>query len=292
MYELIQAAERTYYIQSPAKIGIWKLNQTDVVLIDSGNGKDVGRKIQKILDAQNWHLTAILNTHANADHNGGNALLQQRLGAPAFAPGIDAAITNYPILEPTFLYGGFPFKALRNKFLMAQPSICQTLTPENLPDGLTMLPLPGHYFDMCGFQTADGIWFLADCVSGANVLEKYHVNVIYDVAAYLETLDNICKLDGRLFIPAHAEATEDIRPLAELNRKKVLEICDLILDFCKNPSNSEDVLQKIFQHYDLTMDYNQYVLIGSTIRSYLSYLLDQGKLSAECVDSRLLWKTI
>lgn len=292
MYELIQAAERTYYIQSPAKMGIWKLNQTDVVLIDSGNGKDVGRKIQKILDAQNWHLTAILNTHANADHNGGNALLQQRLGAPAFAPGIDAAITNYPILEPAFLYGGFPFKALRNKFLMAQPSICQTLTPENLPEGLTMLPLPGHYFDMCGFQTADGVWFLADCVSGANVLEKYHVNVIYDVAAYLETLDNICKLDGRLFIPAHAEATEDIRPLAELNRKKVLEICDLILDFCKNSLNSEDVLQKIFQHYDLTMDYNQYVLIGSTIRSYLSYLLDQGRLSAECVDSRLLWKTI
>lgn len=290
MYELIQAAERTYYIQCPAKMGIWKLNDTDAVLIDSGNDKDAGRKVQKLLDSQGWRLSCILNTHANADHNGGNALLQQRLGAPAFAPGIDAAITSHPILEPAFLYGGYPCKALRNKFLLAQPSDCRPLTAENLPEGLTMLPLPGHFFDMCGFQTADGVWFLADCLSGANIVEKYHVNFIYDVAAYLDTLEKVCSLEGRLFIPAHAEPAEDIRPLAELNRAKVLEICELILQFCKTPLSPEEVLQKIFQHYQLAMDFNQYVLVGSTIRSYLSYLLDRGALSVDFSDSKALFR--
>lgn len=292
MYELHQVAERTYYIQCPAKMGIWLLNGTDVVLIDSGNDKDAGRKVQKILDAQGWRLTCILNTHANADHNGGNALLQQRLGAPAFAPGIDAAITSHPILEPAFLYGGYPCKALRNKFLLAQPSQCAPLTPENLPAGLEMLPLPGHFFDMCGFKTGDGVWFLADCLSGANIVEKYHVNFIYDVAAYLDTLDKVCQLDGSLFIPAHAEPAENIRPLAELNRAKVLEICGLILDFCREPLCFEDVLQRVFQRYQLVMDFNQYVLVGSTIRSYLSYLLDKGQLTAEFADSKLLWRTV
>ena len=38
------------------------------------------------------------------------------------------------------------------------------------------------------------------------------------------------------------------------------------------------------------MDFNQYVLVGSTIRSYLAYLLDQGRLSAEFSDCRLLWR--
>ncbi|WP_295742310.1 MBL fold metallo-hydrolase [uncultured Oscillibacter sp.] len=289
MYELIQAAEHTYYIQCPAKMGIWKLNGTDAVLIDSGNDKDAGRKVQKIFDAQGWRLTAILNTHANADHNGGNALLQQRLGVPAFAPGIDAAITSHPILEPAFLYGGFPCKALRNKFLLAQASECQPLTAKNLPEGLTLLPLPGHFFDMCGFQTADGVWFLADCLSGANIVEKYHVNFIYDVAAYLETLDKVCSLGGRLFIPAHAEPTEDIRPLAQLNRAKVLEICELILRFCETPASSEEVLQNIFRHYQLSMDFNQYVLVGSTIRSYLSYLLDKGTLTVDFSDCKALF---
>ena len=43
MYELIQVAENSYYIQSPAKIGIYKLNETEVCLIDTGNDKDAGK---------------------------------------------------------------------------------------------------------------------------------------------------------------------------------------------------------------------------------------------------------
>ena len=292
MYELIQAAEHTYYIQCPAKMGLWVPDGQTAVLIDSGGDKDAGRKVQKTLEAQGWTLGCILNTHANADHNGGNALLQQRLQAPAFAPGIDAAITTYPILEPAFLYGGYPPKPLRNKFLLAQPSRCQTLTEENLPEGLTMLPLPGHFFDMCGFGTADGVWFLADCLSGANIVEKYHVNFIYDVAAYLETLDKVSRLEGRLFIPAHAEATEDIRPLAEKNRQKVLEIIDVVRGLCREPKMFEEILQGLFAHYQLTMDFSQYVLVGSTLRSYLAYLLDNGGAEAEFMDNRLLWRAV
>lgn len=292
MYELIQAAEHTYYIQCPAKMGLWVPDGQTAVLIDSGGDKDAGRKVQKTLEAQGWTLGCILNTHANADHNGGNALLQQRLQAPAFAPGIDAAITTYPILEPAFLYGGYPPKPLRNKFLLAQPSRCQTLTEENLPEGLTMLPLPGHFFDMCGFCTADGVWFLADCLTSETVIEKYHVQFLYDVAGYLDTLDKVSRLEGRLFIPAHAEATEDIRPLAEKNRQKVLEIIDVVRSLCREPKMFEDILQGLFAHYQLTMDFSQYVLVGSTLRSYLAYLLDNGGAEAEFIDNRLLWRAV
>lgn len=292
MYELIQAAEHTYYIQCPAKMGLWVPDGQRAALIDSGGDKDAGRKVQKTLEAQGWKLGCILNTHANADHNGGNALLQQRLQAPAFAPGIDAAITTYPILEPAFLYGGYPPKPLRNKFLLAQPSRCQTLTEENLPEGLTMLPLPGHFFDMCGFGTADGVWFLADCLTSETVIEKYHVQFLYDVAGYLDTLDKVSRLEGRLFIPAHAEATEDIRPLAEKNRQKVLEIIDVVRSLCREPKMFEDILQGLFAHYQLTMDFSQYVLVGSTLRSYLAYLLDNGGAEAEFIDNRLLWRAV
>ena len=55
MYELIQVAENSYYIQSPAKIGIVKLNDTEVCLIDSGNDKDAGKKVKKVLDATDGH---------------------------------------------------------------------------------------------------------------------------------------------------------------------------------------------------------------------------------------------
>ena len=49
MYELIQAGEQSYYVQCPAKIGIYKKTETEVYLIDSGCDKDAGRPVRKIL---------------------------------------------------------------------------------------------------------------------------------------------------------------------------------------------------------------------------------------------------
>ena len=94
MYELTQVAGNSYYIQSPAKIGLIRLNDTDVCLIDSGNDKEAGRKVRQILDANGWHLTAIYNTHSNADHIGGNQYLQNQTGCKVYAPGIECDFTR------------------------------------------------------------------------------------------------------------------------------------------------------------------------------------------------------
>ena len=58
MYELIQLTERSYLIQSPARIGLVRLEGDDVCLIDSGSDKDAGRKVRQILDRNGWKLRA------------------------------------------------------------------------------------------------------------------------------------------------------------------------------------------------------------------------------------------
>lgn len=133
MYELVQVAANTYYINSPSKMGVYRVSDDDVWLIDSGNDKDAGRKVQKILEAQGWKLTAIINTHSNADHIGGNTLLQNRLNCAVYSTPMENAVIEAPILEPSFLYGGYPFKKLRNKFLMATPSKAQDIAEAKLP---------------------------------------------------------------------------------------------------------------------------------------------------------------
>ena len=57
MYELIQVAPHTYYIQSPAKIGVVETSDGHVVLIDSGNDKEAGRKVRQYLDRRAGRLT-------------------------------------------------------------------------------------------------------------------------------------------------------------------------------------------------------------------------------------------
>jgi glyoxylase-like metal-dependent hydrolase (beta-lactamase superfamily II) len=290
MYELIRAGERTYYINCPAKMGIYVANDNDVYLIDSGNDKEAGKKVIKILNENNWNLLGILNTHSNADHVGGNYFLQQKTGCRIISTELENAFTKHPILEPSFLYGGYPCKELRNKFLMATPSE-PTHTIENfLPGGLEYIRLGGHFFDMIGIKTSDDVYFLADCVFGENVINKYHLSFIYDVAEFLQTLDKVEQLEGKLFIPAHAEAMSDIKPLVRKNRDKVNEIADKLLEICKEPIAFEDILKELFDTYALTMDFNQYVLVGSTVRSYLSYLHDKGDLDIAFEENKLLWQ--
>lgn len=290
MYELIQVSDSSYYIQSPAKIGLVKLNDNEVCLIDSGSDKEAGRKVRQILDANHWRLTAIFNTHSNADHIGGNQYLQAQTGCKIYAPGMECAFTRHPLLEPAFLYGGYPCQDLRHKFLLARESKAEYLTNEVLPPGFEMIPLPGHYFDMVGFRTADDVVYLADCLSSRATLDKYQIGFVYDVAAYLQTLEMVKSLSAKLFIPAHAEATADIADLAQYNMDKVQEIAENIIALCQEPLCFETILQRLFTQYGLTMNFEQYALVGSTVRSYLAWLKDTGRLQANFENNQLLWQ--
>lgn len=292
MYELIQVSEKSFYIKSPAKIGLVKLSEKDVCLIDSGNDKDAGRKVRQLLDANGWRLTAIYNTHSNADHIGGNKYLQGQTGCKIYAPGIECAFTRTPVLEPSFLYGGYPCKDLRHKFLMAQESHVEEMTQECLPEGFAIIPLPGHFFDMVGFRTSDDVVYLADCLSSRETLDKYQIGFIYDVAAYLKTLEMVKVLQAKMFVPAHAAASEDMSDLAQYNIDKVMEIAEKITDICKEPISFEAILQKLFTDYGLTMNFEQYVLVGSTVRSYLAWLKDTGRLNVLFEHNMLLWKSV
>ncbi len=154
-----------------------------------------------------------------------------------------------------------------------------------------MLPIDGHSFAMSAIKTADDVWFLADCLTSEKIIEKYHISFLYDVAAYQQSLQKVSELTGRCFVPAHADAVEDIRPLVQLNLAKVEEIIALLQEICAAPIAFDDVLQGVFGHYNLTMDFSQNVLVGSTIRSYLAYLYDAGVLEVSFADNKLCWCT-
>ena len=290
MYELVQVSDNDYYIKSPTNVGLVRLNEKDVCIIDSGNDKEAGRKIRQILDANGWNLVAIYNTHSHADHIGGNKYLQSQTNCRVYASGIECDFTNHTLLEPICLYGGFPMDELCHKFLMAQESDCLPLTDSDVPEGFEIIPLPGHSFDMVGFRTKDDVVFLADCLSSKATLDKYRISFIHNVGRCIETLERVKGMKARLFIPAHVEATEDISELAQYNIDSILSVGDHIVEICDTPMTVESIVKRLFDDYGLKMTMAEYVLISSTVRSYLSWLKDNGRLGYRFVDNILYWE--
>lgn len=291
MYELKQASSRCYYIDCPSRIGIIKISETKVALIDTGSTRDVGKKVIRIVSEAGWQIDRVFITHAHGDHVGGNRIIVERTGAKIYAPDAECGFIRHTTLMPTYLFGAYPPKEIRNKFLVAEESEALPLCQEALPEGVEIIRLPGHSFDMVGFL-CDGVAFIADALSSRATLDKYGIGVLYYVKSYMETLKTLPEIEAKIFVPSHADVTEDISEIADYNLKHTQRNIDKILEICQNPTDFDTILQQLFTFYGISMNFQQYTLVGSAVRSYLAYLSDEGLIEAVFDENKMLWKTI
>lgn len=282
----------SYLIPSPANIGLY-VRDGRAILIDSGNDDEAGRQLARLIAEQGWSLELIVHTHSNADHIGGNAFLQKKTGCRIAATPLEAPFIHHPPLEAAFLYGGFPLPALRNKFLMAKPSAVTDLIAEEGPildTGLEALALPGHYFGMIGVRTPDDVLFLGDSLFAGEIIDKYPLFFLYDIAAQLQTLERLRTTQAALFVPSHAAPTAELGPLIAANTARINATLAGIRRCCAGGASFEQILAELCREHAIVLDANQYALVGATLRSFLAYLVAQGEVLTVFEQGRLSWE--
>jgi len=282
----------TYYFEANTNVGLY-ISGNNAIIIDSGNDSEAGRQILKYLRENNLNLTMIINTHSNADHTGGNNFLQKRTNCKIVSTPIEAGFIENPILESSFLFGGFPFEKNLNKFLLAKESKVTDFIDYDskiLDTNFETFFLPGHFFGMVGIKTPDNVCFIADSLFSKEIIEKYHIMFAYDIAKFKESLNYLKELNAEWFVPSHAKITQDISFLVDFNLRKIDEIINVILDNLTAKKTFEQLLSLLFYHYDLKLDENQYILVGSTLRSYLTYLEREKKVRYFVENNFIFWE--
>src|SRR5579864_8069980 len=146
--QLIQLQEQTWVIQGGANIGVIAA-EGRCLIIDSGLDKDAGRDILKQVKSLGLIPTALLVTHAHADHFGGAQYLVRQTGLTVFATRIEASVMAGPMLEPLYLFSGaLPPRDLQHKFLLAKPCLTDVILVGNEQEidhiPVQVVSLPGH----------------------------------------------------------------------------------------------------------------------------------------------------
>ncbi len=277
MFDLIKLTDSTYYFDLPTKIGVYLKDEKNVVLIDSGVNEKTAKRVLGEIEARGWRLDFIINTHSHTDHAGGNRFLCETTGCKAYAPEVENILIEYPDVEATLVYGGFPCRDFRKRFMNTEPSKTYDISEAPLPEGMETFPLYGHTAHMIGVKTPDNVYFIADVVNSEATLERAVICYIYDIDTQLETLENLKRLDGKLCVPAHAEVTENVAYLAEINKENIRIISESILELLREkPMTTEDVVSALSNKFGLKLDFMGLVMVTSTIRSHLVSLRHKG----------------
>ena len=108
--------------------------------------------------------------------------------------------------------------------------------------------------------------------------------------AYKETLEQLKTVKAKWFVPSHAAPAADLRSLIQCNLDVVQEIETTLLDILSDWTDFDEALRCLFDTFGLVMNIEQYVLVGSTIRSYLAYFADEGKAVYRFSKNRMEWK--
>lgn len=289
----IQLSEHVYYLPGGVNTAIIASGR-EALIVDTGHDKGYGSAIKKALAQLGLTPKAILNTHAHADHYGGNDYLLRHFKLPVYAPEFEMSIMQSPYLEPVYLfYGAKPPPELTSKWLLAKPSpVDAPLVPGELAlldIPITVIDTPGHAHRHRSLLV-DGVLIAADALFGAAVLARYPLPFGQDIGRQIASAAALGELDCAVVLPGHGEPSEDIAGLVAHNLAAFERAAEAVYRSCQGCS-TEGVLQAACAALDIAIgDLPRYYLNLCVVGAYLSYLRETGRVELALCDNAVIWQ--
>jgi glyoxylase-like metal-dependent hydrolase (beta-lactamase superfamily II) len=293
--------DRVWGLIGPTNSGILVADGGRAAVIDPGLDESSARKVLRLLNEQGLKAVAIINTHAHADHIGGDRFLHARTGAPVYASSFEATVVRNPVWEPIYLAAGaLPGGELESKFFMAEAvADVRDLPAEaarlDLGEGLVVevVPLPGHAYGQVGLAY-DGVLFTADAFFPPAILAKHGVPFCVDVQAALASLATLNSVAARYrrYVPGHGQAL-DGQGLSEslaANREAFDRLRWMVLEVLAQPRTLDDLMAALATRIGLSFaGVGQYYLVRTGVTAILTDLERRGLVAWQAGGPILSW---
>ncbi|MGD6969416.1 MBL fold metallo-hydrolase [Rossellomorea vietnamensis] len=292
--ELKKINDSCFYFSSAVNVG-YLMTQGKGLLIDTGIDDSSIKKIMKILENENLPLDYCIITHAHTDHFGGASYLKKKADIKLYAPKLERAVIENPILEPVYLWNGaYPLNELRNKFLEGKPvDVDVSIVPGFLEIGpftLEAVSLPGHSADQVGIIHNE-ILYAADAYFGKEALKKHLVPFITDAEQTLQTFEKLKNIVVKGSVPGHGEFEEDFSESIAANfevHMNMMKQIVKILDENQGRLPFDLLLQEFLNGNGIqSRSIGQFLLFRTSFTAYITKLVHEGSAEAVIENNQL-----
>lgn len=301
---LNQILDGVYVFAGPTNVGVIALENRgafEIYFVDTGETAEYAQKIYEECERvfKKFFVKAIIATHGHADHIGGNAWLVENTGCEVWATQKEKSIMETPEIQGAISSGGFPLPEFHSPYHRAQISFVDRIIRggEKISLGggfeVEFVSLPGHYLEMIGVlvkcPNGQSAFFAGDGIFGREMLARYWMPFLYDVKQFKISLEKIGAIKSDFYVPSHGGVYDEIAELMEFNLLSTISNEKSIERILKTPHTWEEVLKEFADENGIPLRLSQYTLVGSTIRSYLSYLYDEGRIKWRFENNLMLW---
>lgn len=279
---LVRVSNNVHVLEGRTNVGVIVVEDKKCVVVDTGVGRDQGRKLINVLKSTGLEIKAVVNTHSHADHIGGNKIISERSSAVFYSSILEKPFIELPLAEVIYLYGAYPPESMRKHLIEAEgvPVYDVSKLTTEYPF-LRIEELPGHSIGMIGVGVGS-VLFSADAFFPNEIIEKYVVPYHLNVQEALKTLErlNTSVLENYdVVIPSHGKILkrEEAQQLVSNNIQAITRVKNMILKNVNGGIPFNELIKRVLKDLALIPQTTiNYLLTVSALKSYITWLINEG----------------
>ncbi|MDK2867908.1 MAG: hydroxyacylglutathione hydrolase [Clostridiales bacterium] len=264
-------------------IPYYKVNEHDIIMLDSGWGDGERDGIVELLTHEALHVIGIINSHAHIDHTGNNMFLKRRDGAIIAMSALEASICQSPISMKAY-FGGHSLAAVEAHFgdmisdtdILIMPeddrvTVCNTV--------FKVVHTPGHSPAHIAIITPDDVAYLGDAIISYEVMKGAKMPYAFILEEDLKSMAKLSELSCEHYIVAHKGHYDAINQLIQDNIEFYKHRAERVKEVITAPMTQEMLLKAVIEAFGIRIKSIHYQLvIERMMKSFLDYLVTVGEV--------------
>ena len=282
--DIIKVKENTYCIDTGMTyIPFYKIDNQRIIMLDTGWKSGEGKGIDKVLEKNNFRVSAILNSHAHIDHIGSNSYFKEKYNS-IIAMSLGEAFICSSETNLKLYYESQTMSSVKEHY---SHMVCKAdIIIEEDQDEVVLCGIKfgiihtkGHSPDHISIITPDDVIYVGDALISYEVMKGAKMPYDFILSEDMKSKAKLYDLNCSKYIVAHRGIYDNIKNLIDDNidfyESRAMAICEVI----KEPMTIEEILKDVISKFHINVGtIYKYYVVERMLRSYLDYLNDIGIL--------------